>query len=242
MNEQPAYHQVVSAEKWLHALTSVIVRKADMKSFGFSMMLVMAYYAIAANDALAAQHNQFDAAVPRARQVALAMSAAPPEISHDATIYVLGPHGFERARTGSNGFSCLVDRNIQNGIAMSLEPKCFDAEGTRTLLPVSLRIEALRAQGRSEAQIDADITEGYHSGRFIAPRKPGLIYMMSPYNVLARGPNNTNFGHVAGHLMFYAPYMTLRDLGYRSPKGMLPVLADPGTPYAMMIVVPKRQL
>ena len=67
--------------------------------------------------------------------------------------------------------------------------------------------------------------------------------MMSPYNILARGPNNTDFGHVAGHLMFYAPYMTLRDLGYRSAtKGMLPILADPGTPYTMMIVVPKRQL
>ncbi len=125
---------------------------------------------------------------------------------------------------------------------MSLEPKCFDAEGTRTLLPVSLRTETLRAEGKSESQIADDITDGYKSGRFRAPGKPGLIYMMSPYNILARGANNTNFGHVAGHLMFYAPYMTVHDLGYRSPKGMLPILADPGTPYAMMIVVPKRQL
>jgi hypothetical protein len=190
-----------------------------------------------------AEQSRFDATVPRARQIQLAMSAAPAEISSEATIYVLGARGFERARAGRNGFSCLVDRTVQNGIGKSLEPKCFDAEGTRTLLPVSLRTEALRAAGRSEPEIEAEISAGYKSGRFRAPRKPGLIYMMSPYNVLARGPNNTDFGHVAGHLMFYAPYMTLRDLGYRSAtKGTLPILADPGTPYTMMIVVPRRQL
>ena len=190
-----------------------------------------------------AEEGRFDATVPRARQIQLAMSAAPAEISSGATIYVLGVHGFERARAGRNGFSCLVDRYVENHVGKSLEPKCFDGEGTRTLLPVSLRTEALRAEGRSESEIAADITAGYKSGRFHAPRKPGLIYMMSPYNILARGPDNTDFGHVAGHLMFYAPYMTLRDLGYRSPtKGMLPILADPGTPYTMMIVVPRRQL
>ena len=190
-----------------------------------------------------AEASRFDATVPRARQIQLAMSAAPSEISSGATIYVLGAHGFERAWVGRNSFSCLVDRFVENGVAKSLEPKCFDGEGTRTLLPVSLRTEALRAEGRSEDAINADIVAGYKSGRFRAPRKPGLIYMMSRYNILARGPNNTDFGHVAGHLMFYAPYMTLRDLGYQSAtKGMLPILADPGTPYTMMIVVPRRQL
>jgi len=198
--------------------------------------------AVGASPARAAQ-SRFDASVPRARQIQLATSAAPAEISRAATVYVLGARGFERARAGSNGFTCLVDRAVVDGVGMSVEPKCFDAEGTRALLPVSLRTEALRAEGETEPQIDADIVAGYASGRFHAPRKPGLIYMMSPYNVLARGPNNTDFGHVAGHLMFYAPYMTFADLGYTAPvKGMLPILADPGKPYAMMIVVPRRQL
>jgi len=190
-----------------------------------------------------AAQSRFDASVPRARQIQLATSAAPAEISRAATVYVLGARGFERARAGTNGFSCLVDRAVVDGVGMSLEPKCFDAEGTRALLPVSLRTEALRAAGKTEAQVDADIVAGYASGRFHAPRKAGLIYMMSPFNVLARGPNNTDFGHVAGHLMFYAPYMTLADLGYKAPvKGMLPILADPGKPYTMMIVVPRHQL
>ena len=216
-------------------------KKHPMKTV--TALLAILCYAVAGAQPVQAEASRFDATVPRARQIQLAMSAAPAEISSEATIYVLGFRGFERARTGRNGFSCLVDRTVQNGVGKSLEPKCFDGEGTRTLLPVSLRTEALRAAGRSETEVEADISTGYKSGRFRAPRKPGLIYMMSPYNILARGPNNTDFGHVAGHLMFYAPYMTLRDLGYRSAaKGMLPILADPGTPYTMMIVVPRRQL
>ena len=119
-----------------------------------------------------AEASRFDATVPRARQIQLAMSAAPSEISSGATIYVLGVRGFEQARIGRNGFSCLVDRYVENRVGKSLEPKCFDGEGTRTLLPVSLRTEALRAAGRSEAEIDADITAGYKSGRFRAPASP----------------------------------------------------------------------
>ncbi len=206
--------------------------------FFISVILILAGVLSAGN-----ARSRFDAGVPRDKQIALAMSAAPREISSKATIYVLTARGFEKARVGSNGFSCLVDRKMQGSIAVTLEPKCFDAEGTRTLLPVSLRTEQLRAQGKTEALIVADIAAGYARGTFRAPRKPGLIYMMSPYNILPRGPNNTDYGSVPGHLMFYAPFMTPKDLGYTSSAGgMLPFLVDPGTPYAMMIVVPKQQL
>lgn len=171
------------------------------------------------------------------------MGAAPQELSRRATIYVLGSRGFEIARTGTNGFSCLVDRQVRGKAGITLEPKCFDPEGTRTFLPVSLRTEALRAQGKTESQIADEIAASYKRGVFHAPRKPGLIYMMSRHNVIALGPNGTNIKAVPGHLMFYAPYMTLKDLGYQAnSRNMLPVLVDPGTPYAMMIVVPKRQL
>jgi hypothetical protein len=208
-----------------------------VKSF-ISVILILAGVLSAGN-----AKSRFDAGVPRDKQIALAMSAAPREISSKATIYVLTARGFEKAQVGTNGFSCLVDRKMQGSIAVTLEPKCFDAEGTRTLLPVSLRTEQLRAQGKTEAQIAADIAARYRRGTFRAPSKPGLIYMMSPYNILPRGPHNTDYGSVPGHLMFYAPYMTPKDLGYTSSAGdMLPFLVDPGTPYAMMIVVPKRQL
>src|SRR6476659_4574805 len=46
----------------------------------------------------------------RNAEIALARSAAPDSISHDAKILVLGPHGYETAVEGKNGFVCVVER------------------------------------------------------------------------------------------------------------------------------------
>src|SRR5690348_15473360 len=46
----------------------------------------------------------------RTAEVALARTAAPASISHDATVVVLGRHGYETAVHGKNGFVCYVGR------------------------------------------------------------------------------------------------------------------------------------
>src|SRR5690242_6117642 len=46
----------------------------------------------------------------RNAEIALARSAAPEEISRDATILVLGRHGYETAVKGKNGWACMVER------------------------------------------------------------------------------------------------------------------------------------
>src|SRR6266700_2027244 len=46
----------------------------------------------------------------RNAEIALARSAAPDAISRDATILVLGRHGYETAVQGKNGFVCMVGR------------------------------------------------------------------------------------------------------------------------------------
>src|SRR6202041_3073642 len=46
----------------------------------------------------------------RDAEIALARTAAPPSISRDATVMVLGRHGYETAVEGKNGFVCLVER------------------------------------------------------------------------------------------------------------------------------------
>src|SRR5258708_152368 len=46
----------------------------------------------------------------RDAEIALARSAAPDAISRDATILVLGRHGYETAVKGKNGFVCVVER------------------------------------------------------------------------------------------------------------------------------------
>lgn len=170
-----------------------------------------------------------DAKTPVPIQIALAESAGPP-VSKEAAIYVLGPGGYTRARDGRNGFTCLVSRERPD----TLEPECFDAEGTATVVPVRMFIEAQRAAGTSETRIASLVEEGYKSRRFKAPARPGLVYMLSAHNYVF-DPERQAIIHFPGHLMFYAPYATQKDVG--SGPGA-PYIVAPGTPRALMIVVP----
>src|SRR6202453_658443 len=126
----------------------------------------------------------YDASVPRERQIALALSAAPAEVSSRATVFILGLKGYEKVREGTNGFSCYVGRSFVTPTETAVEPTCFDAEGSRTILVRRMRMEELRANGKSEAEIKADIANGYKEGRFRDPSKPGFLYMMSSENRL----------------------------------------------------------
>jgi hypothetical protein len=154
----------------------------------------------------------YDASMPREQQITLAESAAPAEVSSKATVYVLGSKGYEKAREGTNGFSCFVGRHFVKPAETTIEPQCFDAEGSRTLLLVYMHGEELRTNGKSEAEIKADVANGYKEGRYQCPSKPGFLYMMSNRNRLRAMPEHGT-GIFPPHLMFYAPNMTTKDIG-----------------------------
>ena len=99
------------------------------------------------------------ASTPRERQIGLALSAAPTEVSSKATVYVLGLKGYEKAREGTNGFSCLIERSFKGTTQTSSAPACFDAEGSGSIMVAYLRREELRAEGKSEAEIKDDIAK-----------------------------------------------------------------------------------
>jgi hypothetical protein len=163
------------------------------------------------------------ASTPREQQIELALSAAPTEVSSKATVYVLGPKGEEKAREGTNGFSCIVWRSFKGTTQTSSAPACFDAEGSRTTMVAYLRREELRAEGKSEEEIKDDIVKGYEDGRFKTPG-PGFLYMMSDENYVYDDLSKTS-GFVPPHLMFYAPNKTPQDVGYESVSpGMVPYL------------------
>ena len=121
--------------------------------------------------------TRVDATTPAAIQVALAESAGPP-VAADAAVYILGPSGYVKVREGRNGFTCLISRERPD----TLEPECFDAVGTAAVVPVRMFVEARRAAGVGEEKIRAQVEEGYRKGRFKAPAKPGLVYMLSNNN------------------------------------------------------------
>ena len=174
----------------------------------------------------------YDFSLPREDRIKLAEGAAPPEISGKATVYLLERSGYVKVRDGTNGFSCFVDRQTP----WNSEPTCFDAEGTATTLPTRLLVEAERAKGRSEEQIKVEIDEGYKSGRFKAPTKSGIVYMMSDSVFILVSANQ--MVHVPPHLMFYAPYATDKDIGSPSPAANMPHLIRAGQPDAYVIVIP----
>jgi hypothetical protein len=86
----------------------------------------------------------YDFSLPREERVKLAESAAPPEVSGKASLYLLERTGYLEVRDGSNGFSCFVDRQTP----LNQEPTCFDAEGSSTTLLTRIFVEEQRAAGK----------------------------------------------------------------------------------------------
>jgi hypothetical protein len=177
---------------------------------------------------------KYDFSLPREEKIKLAESAAPPEISGKATVYILERTGYAKVREGTNGFSCIVDRQSPE----NLEPTCFDAEGSATTLLARIFVEGERAKGKSEAEIKAALEDGYKSGIFHAPRKPGIAYMMSDQGFILI-PDQNKIVPIPPHLMFYAPYATDNDLGLPPAQINMPRVLRPGQPDAYFVVIPR---
>jgi len=175
----------------------------------------------------------YDFSLPREERIKLAESAAPPEISGKATVYLLERIGYVKVREGTNGFSCFVDRQTP----LNSEPTCFDAEGSATTMPTRLYAEGERAAGKSEDRIKAEIEQGYKAGKFKAPGKPGIVYMMSDH-VYILIPGTDQIVHIPPHLMFYAPYATEPDIGSPPSAPNMPRLIRAGQPDAVVVVFP----
>jgi hypothetical protein len=204
-------------------------------------VLMLAGLLLAANVSAFGQTEKpkpvYDFSLSREEMIKLAESAAPPEISGKATVYVLERTGYAKVREGTNGFSCFVDRQTP----LNSEPTCFDAEGSATTLPTRILVEELRAQSKTEEQINAAVEAGYKSGKFQAPRKPGIVYMMSPSAYIYIADKNM-MAHVPPHLMFYAPYATEKDIGSPTPAANMPHLIREGKPDAYIIVIPGQNM
>jgi hypothetical protein len=172
------------------------------------------------------------APLSRDQEIALALEAAPAAVSAKAGVYVLEKAGYVSVRPSQNGFVCVVERTVPSAI----EPQCLDAEGVRTFLPRIQMVAALRAQGKTEAEIRKAVKDAFTRGELVAPTRPGVDYMLSPHNVVAVDVEKGIAVPFPPHLMFYAPHLTNAELGSDgTPKSPLFVVNE-GTPHALMIV------
>jgi hypothetical protein len=184
-------------------------------------------YGILPGEIKAAGETLSQALLSPEKEIELALKAAPIHLRNEATVYIFGKHGYEKARTGSNGFNCMVNRDgIQNG-DYSLHPTCWDPEGSGTILPVMLRVGELMAQEKSAAEIKRDIDDGFARGRFHSPGKSGIAYMLAgdvKFDPKSGQLSSTVF---PPHYMIYAPGVTNNDIGV-TKEGMQ---KTPGLPF-----------
>src|SRR5438034_7029681 len=161
----------------------------------------------AAGGARFAQSPQYPL-LPRALEIELALSAAPKHLRDDATVWVLDKTGYAIARKGANAFTCVVSRR-----AGDLFPVCWDAEGTRSLLPLDVEDAQLRLSGKSASEIETIVMERFKSGQYHAPSRAGIAYMLSPmrYRIDEHGRVTRTISNP--HLMFYGPNLTDNDIG-----------------------------
>jgi hypothetical protein len=181
----------------------------------------------------------------RDAEIALARSAAPESISRDATVVVLGRHGYETAVEGKNGFVCGVDRSWMQLFDQAgfWNPKirgavCFNPPAARSVLPVlDLRARLVLA-GLSKAEMIARIRAAYAKKELPLLEPGSMAYMMS------KGSYLTDDGsHNMAHLMFYTPLMDSANWGADLPKSpvyLLPVFQGAPEPIDVFIV-PTRQ-
>lgn len=81
-------------------------------------------------------------------------------------------------QTGTNGFTCLVNRDGFFYASPAFKPTCWDADGATSYVPVMLRVAELLAIDKPLDEIRADIDAGFRDGRFHRQRRTGVAYML----------------------------------------------------------------
>lgn len=174
--------------------------------------------------------------MPEAEEIALARTAAPAEVSGQATIWVLRASGPAKAVAGTNGCTCMVSRDLHKG---SVYPICYDREATRTTFPREMLELRLRFAGKSEPEVKAAVAAAHADGTLPRADRPSVVYMMSSRQVLYSSPDaeGRRVGAWHPHVMIAMPGATGEQLGFGADGSAGNLSLDhPGEPSAQLIV------
>src|SRR5215471_12368145 len=168
--------------------------------------------------------------LPRDLEIQLALSALPPHLRDDATVYVLNPaKGFEVARKGTNGFHAFVARTGDDTFRGSwllttyrddiLYPISFDEAGTKAQMRVFFDAAEMQAKGTPPEELKTIIQQRYRADYYKAPERAGVSYMLSPILRTYVNPDHNEDVATANvpHVMYYAPNVSDRDIGAATP-------------------------
>jgi len=179
--------------------------------------------------------------LPRDLEIQLALSALPPHLRDNATVYVLNPDkGFEVARKGTNGFHAFVARTGDDAFRGAwplteyrddiLYPVSFDKAGAKQQMRVFFDAAQMQAKGTPPGKLKKIIKDRFKTGYYKAPERAGISYMLSPILRTYFNPEESdkvvtmNYPHV----MYYAPDISNEDIGGGKLGGMSPFVIMPG--------------
>jgi len=170
-------------------------------------------------------------ALPRDLEIQLALSALPPHLRDDATVYVLNPaKGFEVARKGTNGFHAFVARTGDDTFRGSwllttyrddiLYPISFDEAGTKAQMRVFFDAAEMQAKGTPPEELKRIVQERYRTHYYKAPERAGVSYMLAPILRTYTNPDANDDVATANvpHVMYYAPNVSNEDVGAAAPR------------------------
>src|SRR6266571_576753 len=130
--------------------------------------------------------------LPRDLEIQLALSALPPHLRNNATVYVLNPDkGFEVARKGTNA-----------------------------QMRVFIDAAEMQAKGTPPEELKEIIQERYKAKYYKAPERAGVSYMLSPILRTYVNPDQNDSVAISNipHIMHYAPNVSNEDVGGAIPK------------------------
>jgi hypothetical protein len=169
--------------------------------------------------------------LPRDLEIQLALSALPPHLRDNTTVYVLNPDkGFEVARKGTNGFHAFVARTGDDTFRGSwpltayrddiLYPISFDSAGARAQMRVFFDAAEMQAKGTPSGELKKIIKERIRTGHYKAPERAGVSYMLSPILRTYENPDKNDRVYTANvpHVMYYAPNASNEDIGGTPPS------------------------
>ena len=141
-------------------------------------------------------------------EVAVALSAAPQRLRADASVYALKDRSYVKVVDGTGPLTCVVERNHSDAVI----PQCMDKAGIDSVLPAIIARSMMALDGASSDDITAASQDKLDSGEHVGATRPGLSYMMSPYNYIFVQSSNQVL-KVPPHVMFYGPSVTNEDIG-----------------------------
>jgi len=163
----------------------------------------------------------------RNAEIALARTAAPKSISDDASVMVLGQHGYETAVKGKNGFVCIVERAWMSPFddpefwnPKNRSPICYNPAAARSILPYTFNRTELVLAGLSNPQMLERIKAAVANKALPVPEPGAMSYMMSKESYLS-----DQVGHWFPHLMFHVPKTDGANWGANLDSS--PVVLDP---------------